>query len=401
MTNSDQDLEQVLGVLIQLASGHYSARGTPSGAAEEYGALIIGVNMLAEELEASRGELEQRVRDRTDELTQLNHDMRALSELGHELQKCLSTQEALQVISAGFPAILAPASGALYLRSTVPDRFERLTAWGPHAPPEPSVFRHQCRALDPGSDPGGQPMVQCDHGWAPHGVGVGEGDEICIPLLAGERLFGVLQLRDVGPPPGTVRRAGQSLHHLATTAVEQASLALVSLEMSEELQSQAMRDPLTSLYNRRFMDEWVRGELSRTDRAETSLGVIMVDIDRFKQVNDTFGHDAGDHVLREVAAVLRSSLRPEDMACRYGGEEFVLLLTGISAKTLKTRADILRAHVSDLRIEYDGVLLPQVNVSAGFALYPQHGARFNAVLTAADEALYRAKQTGRNQALSP
>ncbi|MEO5710612.1 MAG: diguanylate cyclase [Nocardioidaceae bacterium] len=398
MTSSTEDLEQALGVLIQLASGNYSARGTPSGADEEYEALMLGVNMLAEELEASRGELEQRVRERTDELRQLNDDMRALSELGRELRGCVGTEEALQVISAEFPTILAPASGTLYVHSIDHERLERVTAWGPHAPTEPSLCRHECRALDPGSDRGDQRVTDCEHGSSSSGVG--EGDAICIPLAAGEKLLGLLRLRDVGPPPGTVRRAGQSLHQLATTAVEQASLALLSLEMSEELQAQAMRDPLTSLYNRRFMDEWVRGELSRTDRAETSLGVIMVDIDRFKEVNDTFGHDAGDHVLRAVAATLRSSLRPEDIACRYGGEEFVLLLSGISAETLTTRAEVLRARVSDLRIEHDGVLLPQVNVSAGFALYPQHGTHFNAVLGAADEALYRAKQSGRNRALS-
>ncbi len=123
-------------------------------------------------------------------------------------------------------------------------------------------------------------------------------------------------------------------------------MALANLRLREALQEQAIRDPLTGLYNRRFMDEWVQGEVSRTDRAGGSLGIVLVDVDLFKQVNDEHGHEAGDEVLQAIAAALRDSLRPEDISCRYGGDEFILLLSFIDLETLGNRAEDLRSRVA-------------------------------------------------------
>ena len=162
----------------------------------------------------------------------------------------------------------------------------------------------------------------------------------------------------------------------------------------------SMRDPLTGLYNRRYLEETMGRELPRARRLGESVGVIVIDIDHFKRLNDTFGHDAGDFVLERTGELLRAATRNSDIACRFGGEEFAVILPGATLLVARNRAEAIRAALESLKIEFEGTPLGPVTVSAGVASMPPHGQDWAYTLQQADRALYTAKQAGRNRVVA-
>jgi diguanylate cyclase (GGDEF)-like protein len=181
------------------------------------------------------------------------------------------------------------------------------------------------------------------------------------------------------------------------SACEQISLALANLAIRETLREQATRDKLTGLYNRHYLNARFEQDLARAHRGESPIGIVLLDIDHFKRFNDTFGHAAGDHVLREVAAVLMSVTRRSDVACRYGGEEFLLLMADASREIAIRRAEELRLAVKGLRLEWQGHPLGELTISAGVAALPADGTEADILVRRADQALYRAKELGRDR----
>ncbi|MBL8458734.1 MAG: diguanylate cyclase [Zoogloea sp.] len=167
-------------------------------------------------------------------------------------------------------------------------------------------------------------------------------------------------------------------------------------ELQEQLREQANRDPLTGLYNRRYLDSTLERELARCKRGGTPLALILIDIDHFKQVNDTYGHQAGDEVLLRLAAMLASMARAGDVACRYGGEEFLLLMPTMPLASARERAEALRAAFADMEVSF-GAFKLRTTVSVGIAAYPGHGISADELIRNADTALYRAKNLGRNR----
>jgi diguanylate cyclase (GGDEF)-like protein len=145
------------------------------------------------------------------------------------------------------------------------------------------------------------------------------------------------------------------------------------------------------------MEESLERELSRAARANGTVAAVMIDIDHFKRYNDTFGHAAADVVLRDTAALLRSRIRPEDIACRFGGEELVLILPEMRVPDAVACAERLRSAISEQQVHYRGVLLAGITASFGVAAYPESGTTVEALLRASDEALYGAKHNGRNR----
>ena len=165
----------------------------------------------------------------------------------------------------------------------------------------------------------------------------------------------------------------------------------------QDLQEQAITDPLTGLLNRRYLREYLPRELTRARRNGTSLAFIMVDLDYFKRVNDTLGHDAGDLVLREFGALLMSHIRGSDVACRFGGEEFALVLPEASLEGAHQKAEAVRASVKKLDLKYRDKPIGIITASFGVALFPDHAEDADALMRAADEALYQAKGGGRDR----
>ena len=212
---------------------------------------------------------------------------------------------------------------------------------------------------------------------------------MCLPLLGHGDFIGVFHLASPREVDGDLRRR-------PTRFCEQLSLTLANLQLREMLRVQSIRNPLTGLLNRRYTEETLERELRRSMRTQESLGVLMIDVDHFKKFNDTFGHEAGNLVLRELAGVLKARTRASDVASRMGGEEMVVILPGPDLEASRIKAEILREGVSHLKLKHLGNLLGPVTISVGVASFPEHGQANDELFRAADTALYCAKHDGRN-----
>jgi diguanylate cyclase (GGDEF)-like protein len=226
-----------------------------------------------------------------------------------------------------------------------------------------------------------------------------------MPLTVQGQAYGLLHWRasrPLGAAPGAEMPGhwfSEVKQQLAQTVSDNLTLALTSLQLRETLRQQSIRDPVTGLFNRRYMEETLEREIWRAARSQGPVSIIMLDIDHFKQFNDTFGHEAGDVVLREIGACLRAQIRAEDIACRYGGEEFTLIMPAASIEVARHRAEHILDQVKRLAVHHHGHALGQITASLGVAMYPEHGETGEAVLAAADAALYRAKHAGRDRVL--
>jgi len=188
----------------------------------------------------------------------------------------------------------------------------------------------------------------------------------------------------------------ESHQRLAISAASQIALSLASLQLRETLREQSIRDPLTRLFNRRFLEESLERELQIASRKKQAISVLFLDLDHFKRFNDTFGHDAGDMVLLALADLFREFFRSTDICCRYGGEEFAIILPESSAQDAAARADELRVAVKRLRLKYKKQTLGPLSLSAGVAAFPQHGSTSDDLLKIADQCLYQSKARGRD-----
>jgi diguanylate cyclase (GGDEF)-like protein len=223
----------------------------------------------------------------------------------------------------------------------------------------------------------------------------------CLPLMAKGDVIGLLHLRG---RPATARAEAlgmiADLREMSSQLSELLSLSISNLRLSESLSIQSIRDPLTGLFNRRYMEETLQREIYRASRKQHEIGVVMADIDHFKRFNDLHGHAAGDLVLTQLAGLLKTRLRGTDIACRYGGEEFVFVFIESSLEDTVARASELKEEVKGLRLSYEGQEIGPIALSMGVSAYPASGNRPEELLRAADAALYRAKQAGRDRVVS-
>ena len=170
---------------------------------------------------------------------------------------------------------------------------------------------------------------------------------------------------------------------------------MVNLKLQETLKNQSIRDPLTGLFNRRYLEESVEREIQQASEQQKTMGIILLDLDHFKRFNDSFGHQAGDAVLQAVGKLLIRSIRNVDLACRYGGEELIVILQNTDLHITQSRAERFRSEVKLLRLEYGGKSLGSITSSFGVACFPEHGQTLEELVAAADTALYQAKELGR------
>jgi len=322
-----------------------------------------------------------------------------LSEMGGLLQSCQNPAEAYKVVAWAAEQLFPSVSGALCVTSPSRNMVEAVVAWGAFTPMESVFVPEDCWALRRGRPhytENAASSLRCRHlGDAPSQA------SICIPMLAQGEALGILHLRGGAakpdePLPGREQFSGDE-QRLAEAVAEHVALALANLSLRERLRSQSIRDPLTGLFNRRYLEESLDRELCGAARKQRPLAVIMLDLDHFKRFNDTFGHEAGDVVLREVGKLLQRNLRGEDIACRYGGEEFVLILVEAPIEAARQRAEQIRADVKQLIVEHAGQTFGAVTLSLGIAAFPEDGQTSNGLVNAADQALYRAKAAGRDR----
>jgi len=201
---------------------------------------------------------------------------------------------------------------------------------------------------------------------------------------------------EAGRPEGAQKQWTTEKQQFAVAVAEHVSLALSNMKLRETLHNLSIRDPLTGLFNRRYMEESLERELLKANRYSRPLGVIMIDIDHFKRFNDTYGHEAGDQILRELGVFLQNHIRLTDIPCRFGGEEFTLILPEADITFTQQRAEQIRIGAAAIRINIQGQTLAEITISQGVAVFPGNGLTGEELLRAADDALYRAKQQGRN-----
>ena len=319
--------------------------------------------------------------------------MQRLAQLSETLQSCRTIDE----LRAGVPTALSGLLPGIGGRLTLLNPSQNLLAigahWGNHGflaesifPPEDCWGLRRGQAYPPAGVVGG---FVCKHVHWPNSE-LAEASYICIPMAAQGEMIGVLTLDAVRAIDATERGLG-------IAASEQLALALANLRLQETLRTQSIRDPLTTLFNRRYLEVSLERELARAERRSLPLAVLMLDLDHFKQFNDTYGHDAGDALLTEFAEVLKRTTRSEDIACRYGGEEFTVILLESDADAARNRAEQIRVATAAMAVEHRHQKLGRVSVSIGIALFPQDARTVEDLLRRADTALYQAKNTGRDR----
>ena len=340
------------------------------------------------------GRLLDNARRQTVEITQI-------SELGSLLQACVSSEEVFRLIPERLRRLFPGASGSISLLSASKQRVESVAQWG--VSPIDQIFSaDQCWALRRGSvhaHARGSSTARCSHL-------LGEGASVCIPLIAVGETIGTLAIQEddpVSPTPDDdhppefdtfVRR-----RQLAITVAEHIALAISNLNLREALRLQAVRDPLTGLYNRRYMQEFLDRELHSARRKHRPVAVMMLDLDNFKRYNDSYGHAAGDQALAAVGEILLRCVRADDVACRYGGDEFTLILPECSLRQAKVRAEEIRKRLKEYWAQPNH---PDTDLtfSIGLAAFDETTDRVDLLLSFADDALYQAKRAGRDRVVA-
>jgi diguanylate cyclase (GGDEF)-like protein len=314
-----------------------------------------------------------------------------LFEMADVLQSAADYGDANQVLKATASELLPGFSGALYVFNNSRDRLVLSTSWGrlDDEPAPENIQPDQCWALKRGKPhfnlTGGQKLC-CEHHH-------GEEAVLEIPMIARGEIMGLFQLF-ASREQAEARL--ETVRGLATALADGMSLALANMALREKLKNQALRDPLTGLYNRRYMEDCLQRFVRLADRENREVSVVMVDLDHFKRLNDEHGHAFGDKVLRDAALTLVSGLRETDVVCRYGGEELVVILPDCNLERAADKAEALRVRVGALS-ETHGA---QISASFGVASVPYTSSGVSDLLAAADAALYKAKQSGRNQVVT-
>ena len=340
------------------------------------------------------------INERADELAVLNDELRQKSEtstrlvkFGELLQACVTFPEAFSVIGSAMADFVGGLGGTVHLTSASRNLVDEMAYWGPVRSSVAQFAPEDCWALRRGQEHVSGPGSLSPR--CAHITENGNRGYVCMPLAAQGETLGILHLcePDAAEKPQWLDDRRQILRGVVDTL----ALALANLRLRETLRQQSIRDPNTGLFNRRYLEETSTRELRRVERSRQPLALIMLDVDHFKQFNDTFGHEAGDLVLKQVAAVLLDHARDADVVSRYGGEEFALVMPGASVQEGAERAEALRAAIKQLHLAHRGRTLGTITVSLGVAAYPDHGTNWSELCNSADHALYQAKEEGRDR----
>ncbi len=331
----------------------------------------FSINLIKKSVKKERDRQEVRIVNRTREITYMQTMTTLLNGAEH-------LEESAHILTNIMPKLLPNCSGAISLLENNETAYE-LTHWGDNWPKEVSLLPTQCW-LKSTSNHADTETEFCTK----------EGNILCVKLVNNKECLGSLHLI------ASSGNVDDNFKHHVDEIAKQISSALSNLILKERLKNEATRDPLTNLYNRRFMLETFKQSLNRTERHKGHLAVLLIDLDHFKSFNDEFGHDAGDMVLSEVAKLFQTNLRLEDIACRYGGEEFCVICPDTGLKDAFLLAEKLRERINKAVLTYKNKTLSAITMSIGISVFPNHGATTSELIAEADKALYKAKRNGRN-----
>ncbi len=330
---------------------------------------------------------------RADRLSQQRHRLSRYSGL---LQSCETRDEIMQLTATTLTGLIPGVSGQCYLLRASQNFYETIATFGDAAISSADLLLpNQCWALRRGQPhhlPAGSDGMRCDH--LDPGAPLDTVSSLCLPLAAQGTAIGLLH---ISVPAAQV--SDEDDLDIVGQIAEQLGLAIVNLQLRETLRTQSLRDPLTGLFNRRYLEENLARELQRCERRRLPLSVLMLDVDHFKRFNDTHGHAAGDALLAQVGRLIQAKVRSEDIACRYGGEEFTVVMPELDARGACERADQIRAAIEVATVLHLRQTLGPVTVSIGIATYPGDGMTPEVLQQLADATLYRAKAEGRNRVL--
>jgi diguanylate cyclase (GGDEF)-like protein len=338
----------------------------------------------------------ERLRLTVQRLEEQAWESRLLIAARDEVSLCLEVQQAENVTVRYLEQLLPGTGGNVSIINNSRQTLESVATWGGV---DRVIFDgfapESCCAVRSGRLRWRRPErseVHCTHfaGKAPDRY-------VCLPLTAHGETLGIVT---VECPAAEVAALAELRESTLASLGEMAAMAIAGLNLRQKLESQSIRDGLTGLFNRSFMEIALEREMHRAARQDKQVAVMMLDIDHFKQFNDSFGHEAGDVVLREVAETMRLGVRGEDIVCRYGGEEFIVIMPEISTDAAMERAELLRRMVGDLALRYHGQPLRQVTISVGVAMFPDNSNDADELLRSADHAMYAAKHKGRNRVVS-
>ena len=354
--------------------------------------IISVAEARAESIRGSASELRAQLEEQLVSHDSLSNDLELLGRYGKLLIGCSDLAEVLQISEQMLSLLLPEVAGTIYPLIDGEGLAEATHLWGKHVgDTKLQASSEECRCVQSRSLQLGnseQPESLCAHVLLP---AAGESmTAACIPLVTkGESLGWIyLSAPGIGPLPKL---------KVAVAAADQLALALANLKLRQNLRDLSVRDPLTGLFNRRYLSESLGREIARCQRRGLPLAVLAFDLDRFKDFNDRFGHPAGDAILVAFSRVLQTNSRSEDIACRQGGEEFVVIMPEMDRGVALRRAIELMAAMAQMDVVYEGQMLPKLTTSIGLAIFPEHGATPLGLLAQADQALYQAKSNGRNR----
>ncbi|MAZ88109.1 MAG: diguanylate cyclase [Cellvibrionaceae bacterium] len=338
---------------------------------------------LDRHLHSEQEQLEQHVENRT-------REVELLQRLANMLAACNSLSEAQQVVQDIVPRILGDINGAVSLMRSSRNQLEVKLDWGGDWPGANTFAPDECWALRKGKFH----LANDKYTTLPcsHMRNVGEEQTLCIPLIAHGNTIGMMHLYMHN------QNFCEERMQLAFTICEQLGLALANLTLQEKLRDQAVRDPLTGLHNRRFLEESIDHELMRAQRNQQNLSILMLDMDHFKRFNDNFGHDAGDYVLKALSSLLINGVRGEDIVCRVGGEELCIVMPDADGDRALQAAEKLCHQVRDLHLDFHGQSLGKLTLLIGISTFPEDAEDYQSLMKMADVAIYEAKENGRDHA---
>lgn len=360
--------------------------------------VITGTDITKQRrMEAELQEANEKLSNWVGELEQRNKEMALLGELGGQLQLCQNMDEIFSISAQYIQKICPYSHGAIYMINASNNFAEGKEFWGEPVFTEQVFLSSSCwatRRSGPHLIDKDHPGLRCEHINGPEDC-----QYLCVPMIAQGEIMGILHLNRMDSVQESKKSSLYTEHQmqLVMNLAEDIALALANLKLRETLHDQSIRDALTGLFNRRYMEETLARELYRAEREKIPVGVIMFDIDHFKEFNDISGHDGGDALLRELGAYMNSNIRKGDIVCRFGGEEFFIVLPGASAENTRLRAEEFRMGIEALSVYHLGKLLRKCTVSLGVAAFPKHGLKTEDLIKSADNALYQAKNEGRNR----
>jgi diguanylate cyclase (GGDEF)-like protein len=363
---------------------------------------ITGLGLAASvserrDAESELKDVNQKLKLNLAEMEEHNRKIVLLNEMGDLLQSCSTFEEAYTIIGQLGRQLLPDETGVLYITKNSQNSVEAMATWGAPLSQSDTFSLDDCWALRRGrahllnTDQNNLELI------CPHLQDHPPIFALCIPMMAQGDAMGILHIRIEAPPGQDQPHLTESKQQIARAMADSMALAMANLKLRIFLREQSIRDSLTGLFNRRYLDETLEREFNRAARMQRTVGIIMLDLDHFKGFNDTFGHEAGDILLQRLGEFLKQHLRGGDIACRYGGEEFILILPEVSLEHVQRRAEQLREEVKHLNIQYNDAALTAPTLSLGIAMFPEHGETSQQVLSAADAALYTAKGNGRDR----